>query len=85
MTIKQKSLTFGSSIHPRLGEARRGRQSIVGSNHNSLYHFWQRFTLSHKHQSTKGYVNNEIGTYRKHMQNNEISMHLYKIIRCNIN
>ncbi|RWW55643.1 hypothetical protein BHE74_00037700 [Ensete ventricosum] len=46
---------FGSSIHPRLGEVRRGRQSIAGSKHNSFYHFWQRFTLSHKHQSTKGH------------------------------
>ncbi|CAL9779882.1 unnamed protein product, partial [Musa acuminata subsp. burmannicoides] len=32
------------SIHPRLGEVRGGRQSIAGSMHNSLYHFWQRFT-----------------------------------------
>ncbi|RZS18525.1 hypothetical protein BHM03_00050816 [Ensete ventricosum] len=45
----------GSSIHPRLGEVRRGRQSIAGSKHNSLYHFWQRFILSHKHQNTKGH------------------------------
>ncbi|RRT35310.1 hypothetical protein B296_00051829 [Ensete ventricosum] len=35
-----KSPTSGSSIHPRLGEVRRGRQSIAGSKHNSLYHFW---------------------------------------------
>ncbi|RZS08619.1 hypothetical protein BHM03_00039651 [Ensete ventricosum] len=61
------------------------RQSITGSKHNSLYHFWQRFILSHKHQNTKGYMNNEIDTHRKHMRNNETSMRLYKIIRCNIN
>ncbi|RZS02250.1 hypothetical protein BHM03_00032262 [Ensete ventricosum] len=35
----------GSSIHPRLGEVRRGRQSIAGSKHNSLYHFWQRLVV----------------------------------------
>ncbi|RWV81895.1 hypothetical protein BHE74_00046115 [Ensete ventricosum] len=85
MTIKQKSPTSGSSIHPCLGEAKRGRQSIAGSNHNSLYHFWKRFTLSHKHRSPKGYVNKGIGTHRKHMRNNETCMRLYKIIRRNIN
>ncbi|RRT50454.1 hypothetical protein B296_00016037 [Ensete ventricosum] len=44
-----------SSIHPRLGEDSGGRQSITGSKHNTLYHFWQRSRISHKHQSTKGY------------------------------
>ncbi|RWV86624.1 hypothetical protein GW17_00051466, partial [Ensete ventricosum] len=79
------SPTSRSSIHPRLGEVRRGRQSIAGSKHNSLYYFWQRFTLSHQHKSTKVHINNEIGTYQKHMRNNETSICLYKIIRCNIN
>ncbi|RWV77167.1 hypothetical protein GW17_00062045 [Ensete ventricosum] len=66
MTIKQKSPTFGSSIHPRLGEVRRGWQSIAGSKHNSIYHFWQRFTLSHKHQNKKDMSNKSV-IYRKHM------------------
>ncbi|RWW02064.1 hypothetical protein BHE74_00042981 [Ensete ventricosum] len=70
MTIKQKSPTSVSTIHPRLGEVRRGWQSIAGSKHNFLYHFWQKFTLSHQHQSIKGHVNNEIGMHRKHMRNN---------------
>ncbi|RWV87177.1 hypothetical protein GW17_00050859, partial [Ensete ventricosum] len=49
------SPTFGSFIHPRLSEVIGGWQSIAGSKHNSLYHFWQQFTLSHKYRSTKGY------------------------------
>ncbi|RZS01830.1 hypothetical protein BHM03_00031761 [Ensete ventricosum] len=68
-----------------MGEVRRGRQSTTGSKHNSLYHFWQRFTLSHQHESTKGHVNNEIGMHLKHMRNNKTSTCLYKIIQCNIN
>ncbi|RWW18162.1 hypothetical protein BHE74_00031310, partial [Ensete ventricosum] len=54
------SPTSGSSIHPRLGEVRGGRQSITGSKHNTLYHFWQRSRISHKHQSTKGHVSNKL-------------------------
>ncbi|RWW53352.1 hypothetical protein BHE74_00040166, partial [Ensete ventricosum] len=79
------SPTSRNSIHPRLGEVRKGRQSIAGSKHNSHYHFLQRFILSHQYQSTKGHVNNEIGTHRKHIRNNETSIRLCKIIRCNIN
>ncbi|RWW40866.1 hypothetical protein BHE74_00035491, partial [Ensete ventricosum] len=79
------SPTSRSSIHPRLGEVRRGRQSIAGSKHNSLYHYWQRFILSHKHRSTKGCVNNEIGMHWKHMRNNETCMRLYRIIQWDIN
>ncbi|RZR95365.1 hypothetical protein BHM03_00024210, partial [Ensete ventricosum] len=54
-------------------------------NSNSLYHFWQRYILSHKHRSTKGCVNNEIGIHRKHMRNNETCMRLYRTIQCDIN
>ncbi|RRT67087.1 hypothetical protein B296_00003998 [Ensete ventricosum] len=53
MTIKHKSLTSGSSIHPRLSEVNGAGKSIVGSEHNILYHFWQRSRISHKYQSTK--------------------------------
>ncbi|RZS27636.1 hypothetical protein BHM03_00061148 [Ensete ventricosum] len=73
MTIKQKSPTSGSSIHPRLGEVRRDRQSIAGSKHNSL-------TISGKgsHYPTNTGVqkdmSNKSGISRKHMQNNEIYM-----------
>ncbi|RWW74216.1 hypothetical protein BHE74_00017844 [Ensete ventricosum] len=80
MTTKHKSPTSGSSIHPCLSEFIGGRQSIVGSKHNSFYHFWQKFTLSHKHHSTKKHVYNEIGMHLKHMRNNETCMRLYEII-----
>ncbi|RRT67896.1 hypothetical protein B296_00024041, partial [Ensete ventricosum] len=55
-TNTRKSHISESSIHPRLGEVRGGRQCIAGSKHNTLYHFWQRSRISHKHQSTKGHV-----------------------------
>ena len=48
MTTWQKSPTSGSSIHPRLSEVNGAGRAIAGSKHNSLYHFWQRFTISHK-------------------------------------
>ncbi|RWW15975.1 hypothetical protein BHE74_00015924 [Ensete ventricosum] len=42
-----------SSIHPHLDEVIGGRQSITGSKHNSFYHFWKRFKLSHKNYSVR--------------------------------
>ncbi|RWW29970.1 hypothetical protein BHE74_00056683 [Ensete ventricosum] len=36
----------GSSIHPRLTKVIGGQQSIAGSKHNTLYHFWQRSIIS---------------------------------------
>ncbi|RRT42819.1 hypothetical protein B296_00028460 [Ensete ventricosum] len=80
MTIKQKSPTFGSFIHQRLGEIRGGRQSITSSKNNFLYHLWQRFILSHQHQSIKGHVSNKIGTYRKHILSKKIYICLYETI-----
>ncbi|RRT33920.1 hypothetical protein B296_00055963, partial [Ensete ventricosum] len=41
MTNRQKYPTSESSIHPRLSEVNGGRQSIMSSKHNTLYHFWQ--------------------------------------------
>ncbi|RWW25609.1 hypothetical protein BHE74_00020724 [Ensete ventricosum] len=70
----------GSTIHPRLSEVIGGWQSITGSKHNSFYYLWQNFTLSHKHQSTKGYVYNEIGMNPKYIRNNVTCMRLYEII-----
>ncbi|RRT35992.1 hypothetical protein B296_00051395 [Ensete ventricosum] len=49
MTTKHKSPTSGSSIHPRLSEVSRANKSIAGSEHDTLYHFWQRSRKSHKH------------------------------------
>ncbi|RWW15210.1 hypothetical protein GW17_00020962 [Ensete ventricosum] len=63
MATKHKSPTSGSFIHPRLSEAIGGRQSIAGSKHNTFYHFLQRSIISHKHQSTKGHMNNKVSTY----------------------
>ncbi|RZR93252.1 hypothetical protein BHM03_00021714 [Ensete ventricosum] len=68
-----------SSIHPHLIKVIGGRQSIMGSKHNSFYHFLQRFTLSYKHQSTKD-MSNKISLYRKHMWNNKIYMCQYEIL-----
>ncbi|RWV98898.1 hypothetical protein GW17_00038226 [Ensete ventricosum] len=69
---------FRSSIHPHLDEVIGGRQSITGSKHNSLYHLWQKFTLSHKHHNTKDIVRNKIDTYQKHILNNETYICLYE-------
>ncbi|RRT73438.1 hypothetical protein B296_00001211 [Ensete ventricosum] len=62
-----------SSIHLRLGEVKGGRQSIAGSEHNSLYHFWQRFTYPTNTRVQKD-MSNKNGIYRKHMRNNKMYM-----------
>ncbi|RRT42306.1 hypothetical protein B296_00044541 [Ensete ventricosum] len=55
MTTKHKSPTCGSSIHLHLSEVNGADKSIVSSEHNTLYHFWQRSMISHKYHSTKGH------------------------------
>ncbi|RZR78112.1 hypothetical protein BHM03_00003370 [Ensete ventricosum] len=72
MTTKHKSPTSRSSIHSRLDKVIGGRQSIVGSKHNSLYHFRQKFTLSHETKVQKDIMSNKIGIYHKHIRNNGI-------------
>ncbi|RWV85373.1 hypothetical protein GW17_00052841 [Ensete ventricosum] len=73
MTIKQKSPTFGSFIHPCLGEVRRDRQSIAGSIITPI-------TISGKgsHYPTNTRVQkdmtNKSDISRKHMRNNKIYM-----------
>ncbi|RWV90065.1 hypothetical protein BHE74_00020088 [Ensete ventricosum] len=74
MTTKHKSLTSGSSIHPRLSEVIGGQQSKAGSSITP-------FTISGKgsHYPTNTRVqkdmNKEIDMHWKHMRNNESFMH----------
>uniref|UniRef100_A0A804K7Z3 Uncharacterized protein n=1 Tax=Musa acuminata subsp. malaccensis TaxID=214687 RepID=A0A804K7Z3_MUSAM len=73
------SPTSGSSIHPRLGEVKGGRQSIAGSKHIP-------FTISGKgpdnptHQSTRGQCLTISSIYRKHTRNNQTYMCHFKRI-----
>ncbi|RWW17673.1 hypothetical protein GW17_00018392, partial [Ensete ventricosum] len=73
------SPTFGSSIHPHLGEVSRGRQSITSSNIIP-------FIISSKgpkyptNTRVQKDMSNEFGIYRKHMQNNKSYICLNKII-----
>ncbi|RRT67203.1 hypothetical protein B296_00002706 [Ensete ventricosum] len=73
MTTKHKSPTSGGSIHPRLSKVNGANKSIVGSEHNTLYHFWQ---WSRNISQTSEYkrTSNKSGISRKHMRNNEIYM-----------
>ncbi|RWW11099.1 hypothetical protein BHE74_00026407 [Ensete ventricosum] len=74
MIIKHKSPTSGSSIHPCLSEVNGAGKSIAGSEHNTLYHFWQ---ISRKYPTNIGIqkdMSNKSGISRKHMRNNEIYM-----------
>ncbi|RRT57572.1 hypothetical protein B296_00000670 [Ensete ventricosum] len=84
MTTKYKSLTSRSSIHPRLSEAIRGRQSITGSKHTPFIIYGKG---SHYPTNTivQKNISNKSDIYRKHMRNNEIYMFQYEAIRCNIN
>ncbi|RWW05973.1 hypothetical protein GW17_00030730 [Ensete ventricosum] len=79
MTIKHKSLTSGSFIHPHLSEVIGGQQSTRALRITP-------FTISGKgsHCPTNIKVqkdmSNEFGIYQKHMQDNKSYMHLNKII-----
>ncbi|RWV80116.1 hypothetical protein GW17_00058661 [Ensete ventricosum] len=74
MTTKHKSPTSGSSIHPRLNEVSGAGKSIAGSEHNTLYQFWQwsrKYPTNTRVQKDMSY---KIGIYQKHMRNNKIYM-----------
>ncbi|RZR74372.1 hypothetical protein BHM03_00035940 [Ensete ventricosum] len=74
MTTKHKSPTSRSSIHPRLSEVSGADKSIADSEHNTIYHFWQR---SRKYPTNTGVqkdMSNKSDISQKHMRNNEIYM-----------
>ncbi|RWW69370.1 hypothetical protein BHE74_00023027 [Ensete ventricosum] len=84
MTIKHKSATFRSSIHPHLSE-------VIGHRQSTRALSVTPFTISGKgsHCPTNTGVqkdmSNEFGIYRKHMRNNKSYMCLNRIIEYNIN
>ncbi|RWV78612.1 hypothetical protein GW17_00060391 [Ensete ventricosum] len=77
MTTKHKSLTFGSSIHPRLSEVIGGRQSKASS---SITPFIISGKGSYYPTNIKVQkdMNNKIDMYRKHIRNNKSCMRPYK-------
>ncbi|RWW35679.1 hypothetical protein BHE74_00059357 [Ensete ventricosum] len=74
MTTKHKPPTSGSSIYPRLSEVSGAGKSIAGSEHNTLYHFWQRSRKYPINTRVQKNMSNKSGIYQKHMRNNEIYM-----------
>ncbi|RWV80756.1 hypothetical protein GW17_00057919 [Ensete ventricosum] len=83
MTIKHKSPTSRSSIHPRLSEIIGGWQSTRALSITP-------FTISGKGSNypinigVQKDMSNKFGIYQKHMQNNKSYMHPNKIIEYNI-
>ncbi|RRT78926.1 hypothetical protein B296_00002248 [Ensete ventricosum] len=73
MTVKHKSPTSGSSIHPLLSEVIGGRQS---SQALSITPFIISGKGSHYPTNTRVQkdMSNKSGIYQKHMRNNEIYM-----------
>ncbi|RZS29242.1 hypothetical protein BHM03_00062949 [Ensete ventricosum] len=63
-----------SSIHPHLSEVSGADKSIVGSEHNTLYHFWQRSRKYPTNTIVQKDMSNKSDIYQKHMRNNEIYM-----------
>ena len=83
MTTKHKSPTSRSSTHPRLSEVNGADRAIAGSKHNSLYHFWQRFTISHKTLEYKRVVWIITLTHiRSACETTKICMCLYQTRKC---
>ncbi|RRT33814.1 hypothetical protein B296_00044154 [Ensete ventricosum] len=72
MTTKHKSPTSGSSIHPRLSGVSGADKSIAGSEHNTIYHFWQRSRKYLTNTRVQKDMSNKSGISQKHMRNNEI-------------
>ncbi|RZR84247.1 hypothetical protein BHM03_00011018 [Ensete ventricosum] len=84
MTIKHKSPTSRSSIHPRLSEVIGGRQSTQALR---ITPFIISDKGSHCPTNTglQKDMSNEFGISRKHMRNNKSYMRLNRIIEYNIN
>ncbi|RZS28143.1 hypothetical protein BHM03_00061706 [Ensete ventricosum] len=78
MTTKHKSPTSESFIHPRLSEVDGAGKSIAGSEHNTLYHFWQRSRKYPINTKVQKNMSNKSGISRKHMRNNEIYICQYE-------
>ncbi|RWW42573.1 hypothetical protein BHE74_00051872 [Ensete ventricosum] len=61
-----------SSIHPRLSKVSGAGKSIVGSEHNTLYYFWQRSRKYPTNTRVQKNMNNKSDIYQKHIRNNKI-------------